>query len=127
MPARYTDFYVDFTIHPIKGDLALQQDVVAISSSIKNIVFTDHYERFWQPKFGAGVPQTLFENMTSDTQFLLETRIHEAIKNFEPRAIDVVVQVVASVDRNAYEATIFYTPINSSARATVQAIFRRVR
>lgn len=125
--SRHTDFYVDFTVHPVRGDLALLTDIDAINQSVKNIVFTDRYERPWDPLFGAGIPQTLFENMTGDTQFLLETRVKEALARSEPRATDVFVYVTTTPDRNAYNCTIVYTPINSSTQVTIDAVFKRVR
>lgn len=122
-----SDFMTDFVIHPIKGDLSLLQDVAAISSSVKNLVFTNPYERPFGPTIGAGIPRTLFDNMGPDTQALLEARIRDCINNFEPRATKVKVAVTTTPDRNQYTATIVYTPINTSTQVTVEAIFKRIR
>lgn len=124
---RYTDFYNDLTIHPISHDVARVTDAASISNAIKNIVFTNKYERPFDANFGGGILATLFENMTSDTEFLIETRVKEAILRSEPRATNIVVQVVPSVDRNQYDCTIFYTPINSHERQSVSTILTRVR
>lgn len=122
-----SDFMTDFVIHPIKGDLALLRDVAAISNRVKNLVFTNPYERPFQPALGAGIPRTLFDNMTPDTQALLEARIRDCINNYEPCATNVKVAVALSVDRNQYTATIIYTPINTNTPVTVEAIFKRIR
>lgn len=124
---RYSDFRQNFNIHPAKKDLALITDAVSITSALKNLVLTGRYERFWDPLKGAGIPQTLFENMTSDTEFLLETRVREVIAKYEPRATRVNVQVAAAIDNNGYVCTIYYTPINTTQQETVQVIFERVR
>lgn len=124
---RNSDFYTDFVIHPVTGDLALQTDVAAISNAIKNLVFTNKYERPFAPNRGAGIPRTLFENIVGDTEFILQTRILEAIQIDEPRATNVRVAVVTTPDRNTYTATIYYTPINSTIEVAVDAIFKRIR
>ena len=125
--AKYTDFYVTFVVHPVTGDLARLTDNAAISQSIKNIVFTDRYERPYNPTFGAGIPQTLFDNMVSDTEYVLQTKIREAINKFEPRATKVVVAVTTTPDRNSYTASIQYTPINTTTAIMIDAIFKRIR
>lgn len=124
---KNSDFYIDFVVHPIKKDLAIQKDVHAISSAIKNLVFTNKYERPFAPRRGAGIPATLFENINSDTEYLLTTLIKESIESDEPRASNVKVSVVASQQHNSYTATIYYTPINTNTEVSVQAIFKRVR
>ncbi len=125
--ARYSDFRVNFDVHPIKGDLSVLEDTQSIIQSVKNLVYTDRYERFFDPMKGAGIPQTLFENMSSDTEYLLETRIKEVLDNYEPRIKLVKVTVVTSMDRNAYECRIAFQPINILETITVDAIFKRVR
>ena len=123
----YTDFRQNLTIHPAKKDLALVSGTAAITSALKNLVLTGRYERFWDPLKGAGIPQTLFENMTPDTEFLLEIRVKEVIEKYEPRATRVHVKVTASVDNNGYVCSIYYTPINTNTQENVQVLFERVR
>jgi len=123
----YSDFYVDFNIHPVKADLSVATDNASISTSIKNILFTNKYERPFAPQRGAGILRTLFENATTDTAFMIETLVREAIDADEPRATNVKVAVVSSIDRNGYVLTVIYTPINSLQPVTVEAIFKRVR
>lgn len=123
----YSDFRNNFTIHPIKKDLTLATDVQSINQSLKNLMFTDRYERYWHPLKGAGIPQTLFENMNNDTAFLLEQKILEVIAKYEPRCTKVRASVVTSNDNNSYVASIYYTPINSVNEITLEAIFKRVR
>lgn len=125
--ALYSDFTRDFTVHPIKGDLAVIEDAQAIASSIRNLIFTDRYERPFAPKRGAGIPQTLFDNIGADTEFLLENRILETIAADEPRARNVSVNIVVRAEYNGYAATIFFTPINSHNQVQIDAIFKRVR
>lgn len=123
----YSDFYVNFNVHPTKRDLVAMTDATSIASSIKNIIFTNKYERPFAPTFGAGIPRTLFDNTTSDSKYLLETLAKEAIEASEKRATKVRVAVVMDEERNGYHMTIFFTPINTTDTVAVEAFFKRVR
>ena len=41
----YADLDMNFTPHPITGDLTIKKDTDAIKQSIKNIMLTNYYER----------------------------------------------------------------------------------
>ena len=122
---KYTDFPINFDIHPIKGDLVLLTDAKSISRSLRNLVLTGMYERFWSPTKGAGIPQTLFENLGTDTQYVLESRIREACSNYEPRA--EILRVDINPGENSYRCTITYRPLNSLTPETVDFILKRIR
>jgi len=124
---KYSDFRNNFDIHPVKSDLTLLTDDAAITNSIKNLVMTAPYERPFQPEIGAGIPQTLFDNMNAETEYLLSTRIREVIEKYEPRAIIREIKVAANIDRNGYQATIIYTPINTTQPVVVDMLLKRVR
>lgn len=123
----YSDFMVNFNMHPLRGDLILLEDEYAIGQSIKNLVFTGKYERFYQPKLGAGVPQELFELMDDHSAYQIEQRIRETISQYEPRATNVDVRVKANQDNNEFSAVIVFRPINSLREIEIETIFRRVR
>lgn len=126
-PVKYSDFSVNLDIHPVKGDLVLLTDEKSISRSLKNLVFTATYERFWHPEKGAGIPQTLFELMGSDTQYILENKIKEVCQNYEPRAEILRVGIYPDMDRNSYRCTIVYRPLNSLTPETVDFLLKRIR
>lgn len=122
---KYSDIRTNLDVHPITRDFTLLTGEDSIAQSIKNLVLTGKYERFFHPHKGAGIPQTLFENM--DSEIILETKIREVIRNFEPRAIVRDVIVKNNYDRNAYDCTIIYTPINTHENVTLDFILKRVR
>lgn len=124
---RHSDFYNNLVIHPIKQDVAVLEDLSSITNCIKNLVFTNKYERPFNPTRGAGIPDTLFENMGPESEFLISNLIKEAIEADEPRATKVRVAVIADVDLNAYQATIYYTPINTTTQLTISTILQRIR
>lgn len=125
--AVYRDFRVNFDIHPVKGDLSLVENSVSIGQRIRNLVRTGKYERPWNPEKGAGIPQTMFELMGTDTQHLLEKRIQEVISNYEPAAEVLEVAIAPNIDLNSYVCRITYRPLNQITPETVEIIFKRVR
>ena len=127
MTSTYADLKTSFLPHPVTGDITLVTDVDAIKQSVINVVFTDFYERYYNPVFGAGVPQNLFENITPQTKFEIENRIKQAINNFEPRATLVRVLVVPQSDNNNITVTITFRPINNTQDVSVNRILRRLR
>lgn len=124
---RFSDFYMDMDVHPIRGDLYLHEDVEAVKSSIRNIVFTGQQERFFNPGFGANIIHSLFENISADTEYVIRTRIINAIENFEYRANIIEVRVTAMPDDNQYHVSIVFSVINNPNPQQLDLILDRVR
>lgn len=123
----YSDLTTNFNIHPVKGDLVLLKDSDAVKRSIRNLILTDPYERFFNPTVGSGINASLFENMGRDTETILRIKITETIENFEPRANLLNVTVKALPDENAYSVTIVFSVINNIQPIQLDFILRRVR
>lgn len=123
----FLDLPVNFDIHPIKEDLVLVPNELAVKRSIINLILTDPYERFFNPNIGSGIKQTLFENIDRDSEYILKEKITETIINHEPRANLISVAVKALPDNNAYSATITFSVANYLTPITLELILRRVR
>lgn len=123
----YSDIPVNFDVHPLKGDLILTTNEDAVKRSIRNLLLTDPYERFFNPKIGAGIRASLFENIGQDTEFLLKTQITETINNYEKRAQLYSVKVKAFPDQNAYNASIVFYLVNYTTPITLDLLLRRIR
>ena len=70
-----------------------QADTVAyeedIAQAIKIIIGTNPGERIMRPDFGAGLNAFIFEPVNQTTMQLVQTRVEEALIDWEPR-IDVI-------------------------------------
>jgi Bacteriophage baseplate protein W len=66
-----------------------------IRQAIRIIIFTNRGERVMRPDFGAGLNEFIFENVSSTTMALVETRVRQALITWEPR-IDVLEVTVFS-------------------------------
>ena len=84
---QFSDIDLDFTRNVVTSDVVSVEDVVAVKRSVKNLVQTNFYERPFQPELGCGIRELLFENFTPITKVLLEKKIEEVLKNYEPRII----------------------------------------
>jgi phage baseplate assembly protein W len=123
----YLDLTTNLIIHPIKGDIILLKDEIAVKRSIINLMFTQPYERFFSPNIGAGLTGYLFENISQDTEYIIREKIIEVISNFEPRANIINVSVKAIPDENLYNAKIIFSVLNNINPLTLEVILRRVR
>ena len=109
----YSDIPTNFDIHPIKKDLVMITDDISVKKSIRNLILTNPYERFFNPTLGSGINRSLFENITADTEYTIKQHIKETINNFEPRANLINVVVQAASDSNGYNVTIVFSINNN--------------
>lgn len=129
---RYKDFYMNFNVKAVltgrqKGDLYVLTDADAVKASIKALILTDPYERFFRPNLGGGIRASLFENISINTEAIIKTQIEYTIMNYEPRAQLVEVYVNAVPDENKYAVTIVFSVINSTQQERLDVILYRVR
>jgi len=123
----YKDIPVNFDVHPLKGDLILNTNEVAVKRSIINLLLTNPYERFFNPNIGSGIRASLFENISKDSEYFLREKITEVINNYEKRAQIYSVNVKALPDDNTYSVTIVFFILNNTQPITLSVVLRRVR
>lgn len=123
----YADLDLDFFRHPTTSDVQRKTGSEAIKRSVRNLIFSNFYERPFRSFIGSGVRQMLFENATPLTATFLETAIRDVINNFEPRVTIVSVRVSVDLDRNGFNAELQYI-INNSVEPVITSIFlERIR
>ena len=83
-------------------------DTSAIARSIRNIVFTQPGEKFFNPDFGSRISESLFENVDEVSAIAIEDEIRSSIINFEPRVNLLNVLVNPNPDDNEMNVTIEY-------------------
>ena len=80
----------------------------AIARSIRNIVFTQPGEKFFNPDFGSRVSESLFENVDEVSALAIRDEIRSSIINFEPRVNLLDTIVIPNPDDNEMNVTIEY-------------------
>lgn len=123
----FSDLSLAFKAHPVTGKLKILTNVDSIKQSVKNIVLTNFYEKPYNPTFGGNIIAQLFENMTSQTKFILENNIKIALRNYEPRADVIDIRTNPDFDNNTLNVSVTFKPVNDLALQTVNILLERVR
>ncbi len=102
-----------------KFDMSWNKDVAesvgarAVKNSILGIVTTRKGSRPFQPDFGCGLADELFENMNPLTADTIQRNITSALRNYEPRLKSLYVQVVPIYDQNYLIVTIMFSIVDN--------------
>jgi len=105
---EFKDISMSFQTNPLNDDLIALKNSSAIARSIRNIVFTQPGEKFFQPDFGSRISESLFENIDDVSADVIRDEIRNSIKNFEPRVNLLSVIVRPNFDFNEINVTIEY-------------------
>ena len=118
----YKDLNLNFNKHPTKKDILPITGAAAVKRSVRNLVQYGFFEKPFQPEFGSGIRDMLFENMTPFTANVIARKIEDVINNYEPRALLAGVEVIPRMDTNEYQVTVeFY--INNAPTELVDLSF----
>ena len=105
----FKDISLSFDMHPITKDITVLKNEDAVKRSIRNIVQTLPFERFFNPIFGSDVRTNLFDFVDFGSATVLEEQINIAIRNDEPRANNITVEVLPKVDINSFEINVYFS------------------
>ena len=123
----YSDIDLNFTAHPVTGDVSKKYDVNAVKQSLKTLILTQYYERPFQPKIGSPVYGMLFENIDIISANSLKLRIEMLINRFEPRVRSQEVTVLPEYDQNAFRISIYFYVVGIKDPVTFSTILKRSR
>lgn len=128
IPTYYSDFLTSFDTNPVTGFLARVTNEESVKQSIKNLILTDRTERFYHPRIGSKIHSLLFEPLDEVTAQMIKDTIQETIKNCEPRANLINIDVIPYEQDNAYYVTVYFYIINIPEQPVqVSVILNRVR
>lgn len=105
---KFKDLSMSFKTNPLNDDLIGLKNTSAIARSLKNIVFTQPGEKFFNPDFGSRISESLFENVDDVSALAIEDEIRSSIINFEPRVNLLDVSVNPNPDDNEMNVVIQY-------------------
>ncbi len=126
--AKYSDFRVNFDIHPVREDLSLLEDDAAVKRSIRNLLTTHVGERFYDNvSLGSGLDDVLFENVTAEFETVVAEQIKRTLANYEPRALVRQVAVKAEEDQNRYSVDLIFSVKNIPNTYTLSLLLYRIR
>ena len=123
----FSDLNLDFTMHPITKDVSRKTGENAIITSLKNLVFTNFYERPFNPNLGSNIRGMLFEPLDTITGLNIQKELKILINNYEPRVTLRDVQVITDYDRNSYQVTLTFFTNNSVQPLRTTFFLKRLR
>ena len=100
---------MSFRSNPINDDLIGLKNESAIARSVKNLVFMQKGEKFFDPEFGSELSASLFENIDDVTALTIRDDIDYMIKTYEPRVDLLNVEIIPNYDNNEMNALIVYS------------------
>ncbi len=109
----FKDVSMTFQRNPLNDDLVTLKNQTAISRSVKNIIFTQPGEKFFDEDFGSRVSRFLFENINPVTASNIRDEIVQSILNYEPRVKLSDVFVIPDYDGNVMNVAIVYNIIGA--------------
>jgi uncharacterized protein len=86
----------NFPVAASGGQAEMAQYEEDVRQAILIILLTNNGERMMRPTFGAGLNSFLFEPINPTTMAALQTRVHDALIDWEPRIDVIAVSVTAS-------------------------------
>ena len=104
----FKDISLSFQPHPVTGDLQVLKNENAIRRSVRNVVETIPYEKFFNSSFGSDVRSSLFDFVDFGTASVIKDQIETAISNFEPRVDLLNINVLPDPDANAFSVEIVF-------------------
>ena len=105
---KFKDLSMSFKTNPLNDDLIGLKNTSAIARSLKNIVFTQPGEKFFQPDFGSKISESLFEIVDDSSAITIRDEIRSSIINYEPRVKLGQVFVKPNPAENEMNVTITY-------------------
>ncbi|QOI66399.1 baseplate wedge subunit [Erwinia phage FBB1] len=94
-------------------DVAESVGARSVKNSLVGIITTKKGTRPFQPDFGCGLADELFENMTPLTADTIQRNITSAIRNYEQRVNRLLVQVTPLYDQNSLIVSIMFSIVDN--------------
>ena len=109
---QFTDLDLNFTPHPVTGDVGFKVDENAIKQAVKNLVLTQNFERPFHSEIGSSLRSLLFEPATPMTKEILRKTISDTITNFEPRVELIGVDINYTLDDTAVNVRVRFKAVS---------------
>ena len=123
----FSDLDLNFTAHPVTGDITRRFDEDAIKQSVKNLLLTRNYERPFHSELGSPIRQLLFDLPGPMFNVMLQRAVIDVITNFEPRVSIIDVRVDDYSDANEVYITLEFKIVNTERPLTLDLALERTR
>jgi phage baseplate assembly protein W len=122
--AFFKDLSLDFTPHPVSGDVRPIVDDLAIKRSIINLITTSRGRKPFYPEYGCTINNFLFSNPDVFTKNNIKDSVYEALTSYESR-IDVI-EVLPTFSDDGISLQIKYRIKNTSIISSITTTVKRI-
>ena len=119
----YKDLGLDFTPHPVSGDVRPITNETAIKRSLMNLIRTRKGTRPFNPEYGCDISDYLFSYQPGFSEYEMQKTIIDSIKTHEPRVS--VNQVNITFEENDVKIDISYIIRNINQFASLSTSLTR--
>ena len=119
----YKDLGLDFTPHPVSGDVRPITNETAIKRSLTNLIRTRKGTRPFNPEYGCNISDYLFGYQPGFSEYEMQKAIFDSIKNHESRVS--VNQVNVTFEEHDVIIDVSYVIRNINQFATLSTTLTR--
>ena len=123
--AFYKDVGLDFTPHPVTGDVRPITNEVAIRRSIMNLIKTKKGSRPFNPTYWCDISSYLFSYDPGFSEYNIKEELTRSITQFEPRVILQGIELTFSDGGSDMDIKIQYVIRNINRIDTLDATITR--
>lgn len=127
MKTNYLDIDPHFISHEISGDVGVLKDEEAVKQSLRNIIWSNFYEKPYKPKYGGNIKAYLFTKLNFLDKEIVKSNLMDMIKKYEPRVFNVSVNVAKDISGQTLTITLFYTIISIAEQQELNVVLQRIR
>lgn len=109
------------------GDIFKKTDAAAVKQSVKNILMTNLTEKPFDPYFGGGLNDFLFELSEDFPDLDIREQAAQAIQNYEPRAVVKDIDVRLRPDFNSITVKVEFSVITTLENVVLEVDLVRLR
>lgn len=123
------DIDLSFAAKPTTGDIYKKSEAAAVKQAVRNLLTTAFHEKPFQPDYGAGLYDFLFELDTLYDGEAIINNVKEAIRAFEPRVDLPTLEVIPRIlpDQNTLQVDVIFKVINSGETVELTTTLNRLR
>ena len=120
----FKDLPLDFTPHPVTGDIRPVTNETAIKRSIRNLLMTKKGSKPFNPDYGSNISDYLFTQLSGFSSYDLKESIFETLLKYEPR-INVEDVMIRELYNDGIEIVVQYIVKNVGRRDTFVTSVKR--
>lgn len=123
-----TDIDLNFSPHPLTGDISMKSGSAAIKQSLKNLMLFSSLEKPFNSEINLNLREYLFLNFNEIYEDELKNQIKTVIETYETRVVINNISVLFQTENNNMSITIDFTIIGDKPTTeTLDIIVERLR